>query len=81
MNPIHLEFLQKRNPIYLLVLIIPIKNIMKISKKIDKSFEELYTKLESGKYKGIILPENGIGTGLAKLPERLHKLLNIFNII
>jgi hypothetical protein len=54
---------------------------MKISKKIDKSFEELYTKLESGKYKGIILPENGIGTGLAKLPERLHKLLNIFNII
>lgn len=39
-------------------------------KKIDKAFDELCRKLELGNYKGIILPENGIGTGLAKLPEK-----------
>ena len=37
------------------------------SKKIDIAFEEIIIKIRNGKYKGIILPENGIGTGLAKL--------------
>jgi Txe/YoeB family toxin of Txe-Axe toxin-antitoxin module len=36
-------------------------------KKIDKAFEEILSRLKNEDFKGIILPENGIGTGLAKL--------------
>ncbi len=36
-------------------------------KKIDKAFEEIMIRLKNEDFKGIILPENGIGTGLAKL--------------
>jgi hypothetical protein len=36
-------------------------------KKIDKAFEEIVIRLKNEEFKGIILPENGIGTGLAKL--------------
>lgn len=44
-------------------------------KKIDKAFEEILSRLKNEDFKGIILPENGIGTGLAKLQINAKKTL------
>lgn len=38
-------------------------------KKINDAFDKLDEIIKSGKYVGIVFPEDGIGTGLAKLNE------------
>ena len=42
---------------------------------IDKEFQALFQVLEISQYKAIILPLDGIGTGLARLPKYAPKLL------
>ena len=47
--------------------------------KINFAFSKLDTIIKSKKYKGIILPEDGIGSGLAKLKENAPKTLEYIN--
>lgn len=46
-------------------------------KKIDRAFENLF--VECKKYKGVVLPKDGIGTGLAKLSKNAPKTLSYLN--
>ncbi len=45
--------------------------------KIDKAFEQVLEKAKN--YKGIVLPKDGFGTGLAELPTRAPKTLEYIN--
>ncbi len=45
--------------------------------KIDKAFENVLEKAKN--YKGIVLPKDGFGTGLAELPTRAPKTLEYIN--
>lgn len=45
------------------------ENISKIKYAINK----IKNKLKTGKYDGIIIPKNGLGTGLSELPKRAPK--------
>jgi hypothetical protein len=47
--------------------------------KINNAIDTLIKRLESGYYNGIILPENGLGTGLAKLPKKAPKTFQFLN--
>jgi len=40
---------------------------------------EVFCKFEDGPYKKIVLPTDGIGTGLAQLPKRAPRILEIIN--
>lgn len=51
------------------------KNILKI----DKAIENLLLRLKSGDYKGIMLPRDRLGTGLAKLDVYAPKTLEYLN--
>jgi hypothetical protein len=47
--------------------------------KIDEAIEKIKLVLKNGKYCGIILPEDGLGTGLANLKENAPKTLAYLN--
>ena len=47
--------------------------------KIDKSLEAIIASVKEEKYKGIVLPEKGFGTGLAKLATKAPKTLQYIN--
>jgi hypothetical protein len=47
--------------------------------KINNAINALLKRLESGYYQGIILPENGLGTGLAKLQKKAPKTFEFLN--
>lgn len=46
-------------------------------KKINNAFSRVWQKLSSGKWKGIVVPENGFGNGLSQLPSRALKQTNL----
>lgn len=46
---------------------------------IDDEFERLYTLIANNYYNTIVIPSDGIGTGLARLPEFAPKLLIYIN--
>lgn len=48
-------------------------------KKINSAFDQLNALVMTKKYKGLILPKDGIGTGLAKLKENAPKTLEHIN--
>lgn len=48
-------------------------------KKINVAFNKIIEIINTKKYKGIVLPEDGIGTGLAKLNENAPKTLEYIN--
>ena len=46
---------------------------------IHKDFKKLKEVLGIGKYDTVVIPANGIGTGLAKLPEKAPKVFALLN--
>lgn len=42
---------------------------------VEKEFENLKNVLQTGNYLGVVIPRDGIGTGLSNLPEYAPKLL------
>lgn len=46
---------------------------------IDNEFKELELTLRSCQYRALVIPLDGIGTGLSKLPEYAPKLLEYIN--
>jgi hypothetical protein len=49
--------------------------------KIDKSMEKIKERLKVEGYEYIVLPENGIGTGLAKLDEKAPKTFSYLQLV
>lgn len=47
--------------------------------KIDDAIQKIKLVLKNKKYRGIILPEDGLGTGLANLKENAPKTLEYLN--
>lgn len=51
-----------------------------VRKIIDEEFDRLENRIIECGYKAIVAPLDGIGTGLAKLPEHAPKILEYINI-
>ena len=52
-----------------------------VQKIIDDEFERLYEAVSENDYYGIVVPLDGIGTGLSKLPEYAPRLLKRINFL
>lgn len=48
-------------------------------KYVVNDIAEVFRKFAEGSYKSIVLPRDGIGTGLAQLPKRAPHILKIIN--
>lgn len=46
---------------------------------VKNDFKRLRREMESGKYSGVVIPLDGIGTGLAELSTRAPKVLDYIN--
>jgi hypothetical protein len=53
--------------------------LMIIKKKITNAINELLEKLKNKQYVGIVLPKDGLGTGMADLPQRAPKTFHFLN--
>lgn len=48
-------------------------------KKIDTAIDKIIRELEKNTYEGIVLPQDGLGTGLADLPTKAPKTFKYLN--
>jgi len=69
----------KRAPTYFEEDFFNDKDYNELREIIKKEFENLYEHLENFEYEGIVIPSDGIGTGIAKLQENAPKLLAYIN--
>jgi hypothetical protein len=52
-------------------------DLMEKTEILNNCFDELRRLFDSGQYKGIIVPTDGLGTGLSELPDRAPQVFEV----